>query len=545
MTMQLPRTPAAEAAAHALMAALQAHDAAAGLHQPRYDQEGKMYGVLLAVTPTGEQVILKAFSGWLWGQGEWPGWVPPIPGRQQVALREAATLAQLDDLKQALIHLAKLPARQALTDLEQVFTQEQQTLKAQYAQAKDHRQQQRETRDLTTAELAHLQNQSQTDSRQFRQFKKAWSQRLQPLRDQVAAADRQILALKQQRRQLSQQLQVELHQAYTLQNFVGQLRNLEAIVPNLPTGTGDCCAPKLLQAAAQQGLVPVALAEFWWGPAQVNHRFPQESKVPGQFYEPCAERCQPIMGFLLAGLASDGVAPPRLSPSLSLGEAFAQAVQLANTVPSVPHNDLPLVYEDDWLIIVNKPAGLLSVPGRYHHSQDSVWSRLVQQYPHLRWLHRLDQETSGLLVLAKDLATYQQLYPQWQKRQVEKVYEAIVVGQVAEQQGEITLPLGPDPDVPLRQRVDEVGGKPSQTHFQVMAQGSAHPAQTRLELRPLTGRTHQLRVHLAVGLKTPILGDQLYDCPVAAGRLHLHARALKLWHPQVQQVLSFHAPTPF
>jgi tRNA pseudouridine32 synthase / 23S rRNA pseudouridine746 synthase len=539
----LLRTPAAEAAALALIQELQAHDlqvAAQDPHQPRYDQDGKMYGVLIAETTRGEQVVLKAFSGWLWGQGEWPGWVPPIPGRQEVALLEAATLAELDDIKQRLWQLQHLPIRQELAGLEADFKAAQQELQTRNALAKQQRQQQRQTGLLTLSELAQLEAQSQTDSRQFRQFKKDWRAKLQPFQDAVNQANQQMLTFKQHRRKLSQQLQIQLHQAYTLQNFAGQSSNLEALSPGLPTGTGDCCAPKLLQAAAQQGLRPIALAEFWWGPAQENCLNSQNNRVPGQFYEPCAERCQPIMGFLLSGL--------------SLGDAFGQAVLAANSpTPLVTPSlklDLPIIYEDAGLLIINKPAGLLSVPGRYQHSQDSVWSRLVQVHPQLRWVHRLDQDTSGLLVLAKDLEIYRQLYPQWQQRQVEKIYEAIVVGNVEPPQGQIDLPLRADPHTPLRQRVDLSQGKPSQTEFRVLEcrqeyRQSEEMTLTRLELCPLTGRTHQLRVHTAIGLNTPILGDQLYDCPVAAGRLYLHARALKFWHPQVQQFLSFHAPTPF
>jgi tRNA pseudouridine32 synthase / 23S rRNA pseudouridine746 synthase len=537
----LPRTPDAVAAARDLMAMMQAHDRLAGPHQPRYDQEGKMYGVLIAEITAGErageQVVLKAYSGWLWGQGEWPGWVPPIAGRHQVALIEAATLAQLDNLKQELLRLQQLPTREALAGLEQAFHTAQQALQAEHALAKQLRQQQRLSGILSDTELARLKAQSQTDSRKFRQFKKEWRAKLQPLREQVAQADRQMLDLKQQRRRLSQQLQIQLHQAYTLQNFAGQSRNLEELVPNLPTGTGDCCAPKLLQAAARQGLRPLALAEFWWGPAQENHQNPQDSKLPGQFYDPCAERCQPIMGFLLAGLSGSQQA---------FGASFEQTVRAANAVAPLPAFDLPIVFEDEGLLIINKPAGLLSVPGRYQVSQDSAWSRLVQSFPHIRWVHRLDQDTSGLLVFAKTLDSYLQLYAQWQHHQVEKVYESIVVGEVNRSHGEIDLPLSPDPHQPQRQRVDLAEGKPSQTEFRVLATWqSGEGMMTRLELRPRTGRTHQIRVHSAIGLKTPILGDQLYDCPVAAGRLHLHARALKFWHPLVNQFLSFHAPTPF
>jgi tRNA pseudouridine32 synthase / 23S rRNA pseudouridine746 synthase len=534
MSRGLPRTPVVVAAAQALMRELQLHDLQVGTAATyRYDRESKMYGVLLAETPAGEQVLLKAFSGWLWGQSDWPGWVPSIPGRQRVALFEAQTLAQLEQIKQSLLALHNLPLRQELAALEQTYRVAHQTEQDRLVLAKQQRQLQRQQQP-DPAQLARLDQQSQTDSREFRLFKKTWRVKLQPLQAQVMAADQQILALKQQRRSLSKQLQLQLHQAYTLQNFAGQSRNLADLAPQgLPTGTGDCCAPKLLQAAAQQGLRPVALAEFWWGERQGD-------RVAGQFYEPCAERCQPIMGFLLSGL--------------SLGEAFAQAVTAVNPAMSTlsEGSDIRMVYEDDWLVVVDKPTGLLSVPGRYHDRQDSVWSRLVQVHPQIRPVHRLDQDTSGLLVLAKKLELYRQLAQQWQQRQVEKIYEAIVVGEVTGAQGEIDLPLKANPEHRLQQLVDWAAGKPSFTTFRVLhsessvqgRSGNSTPT-TRLELRPHTGRTHQLRVHTAIGLKTPILGDQLYGCPLAAERLHLHARSLKFWHPVLDQMIGFEAATPF
>ncbi|TAG19108.1 MAG: RluA family pseudouridine synthase, partial [Oscillatoriales cyanobacterium] len=196
-----------------------------------------------------------------------------------------------------------------------------------------------------------------------------------------------------------------------------------------------------------------------------------------------------------------------------------------------PQEMLPIVYEDKWLIAVNKPSGLLSVPGRYLENQDSVLSRLqnlLQDGLELTAVHRLDLATSGILLLARDKETSSQLSLQFEKRRVHKVYEAVLSGTVNIEAGTIALPVKKDPKNSLVQQVNLECGKPSIT-------------------RPLTGRTHQLRVHAADvrGLGIPILGDRLYGCRAAANRLHLHARELSFEHPQLGSRLSLQVATPF
>jgi len=208
---------------------------------------------------------------------------------------------------------------------------------------------------------------------------------------------------------------------------------------------------------------------------------------------------------------------------------------------------LPILYEDEWLIAVNKPAGLLSVPGRYRDTFDSVLSRLRHLLPDgmaLAAVHRLDQDTSGILLLVRDHQTHRQLSQQFQQRQVHKVYEAILSGFVTTDRGAIELPLLSDPQDRPYQKVDEERGKASLTRFQVIAREGEW---TRVEFMPLTGRTHQLRVHAADsrGLGVPILGDRLYGCRAVASRLHLHARELSFEHPQSGQTLYLQAKTPF
>lgn len=516
--LKLPRTLLAEAIARDLMQQL------AGDEQ--HSREGKMYGILLVEAPAGEQRVLKAFSGLLNGNRVVEGWVPPIPGRDQVALEETRTLAVLDSLKQELIQLQHLPERQQYDARCRELETHLQELDHTHRHRKHNRQQQRQQLlqtlqgdDLANA-LTQLNDQSRWDGIERRRLKAEWNALLQPLQTVIEQADARVRALKQQRKALSRSLQDQMYRAYCLTNFSGESRSLQQLMPDgfLPTGTGDCCAPKLLHYAATQQLKPLALAEFWWGPPPAN-----EDKVQGAFYGACAERCQPLMGFLLSGLP--------VAAGIEDG-----ATEL-----------LPILYEDEWLIAVNKPAGLLSVPGRTRDRQDSVLTRLRHLLPESSYLtavHRLDQDTSGVLVLARDLHTYRHLSRQFQQRQVHKVYEAILAGTLSEDSVTIDLPLWGDPDDRPRQKVDRQRGKPSVTQVRVMARMENS---TRVEFSPITGRTHQLRVHAAdlQGLGMPILGDRLYGSGASASRLHLHARELRIQHPQSGQMLHLRADTPF
>ena len=516
--LRLPRTPVVEAIASSLMPYLDSSD---------HDScEGKMYGVLLVELPTGEQRILKAFSGLLNGRSVVEGWVPPIPGRDLVTLEEARTVAELDAIKQEIITLKQLPERQQYETHKCEFDLRLQVLSDRHRDCKHQRHEKRqifcETLSgvaLTTA-LEQLDDQSRRDGIERRQLKRQQEGALQPLKQLIEVADSRVRELKQRRKELSRQLQDQMHAAYSLTNFSGQSLSLQQLMPfRMPTGTGDCCAPKLLHYAATHRLQPLAMAEFWWGASS------NQDKIQGEFYGACVERCQPLMGFLLSGLRANPPTP----------------------FPSRGGVSLDILYEDQWLIVVNKPAGILSVPGRYRDRQDSVESRLRHLLPDgmlLNAVHRLDQDTSGIFLLASDPQTYRQLSRQFQQRQVRKIYEAVVSGLVTTDQGVIELPLWGDPQNRPYQQVDWQYGKPSLTRFLVIAREGNY---TRVEFMPLTGRTHQLRVHAADsrGLGLPILGDRLYGCRAVAHRLHLHARELCFEHPQLGEILHIQAKTPF
>jgi tRNA pseudouridine32 synthase / 23S rRNA pseudouridine746 synthase len=446
--------------------------------------EGKMYGILIAETTTGEQRILKAFSGLLQGQSFVEGWVPPIPGRDRVQLEETRTLTQLDSIKQTLIQLASIPQRQQYEQFEQEYNQKLNQLAQIHQQRKSERQQKRDR--LCNLELD---EQSKQDGIEKRNLKRDRDSVLKPLKQIIDQADEQIHQLKQHRKRLSQQLQAQMHSSYRITNFAGETRSLSDLLSAMPTGTGECCAPKLLHHAATQGLNPLAMAEFWCGESISD-------KVQGEFYGACVERCQPIMGFLLSGTHS-----------------------------------IEVIYQDDHLIVVNKPAGLLSVQGRY--GQDCVLDRFSEP---LIPVHRLDQDTSGLLILARTQQSYQHLSQQFQHRQVYKLYEAVLSSKITQPEGKIDLPLWSDPNDRPKQKVDYQKGKPSLTYFRALSPN-------RVEFRPITGRTHQLRVHAAQGLGSAIVGDRLYG--EISDRLYLHARDIHFIHPATDERIEFCTETPF
>ena len=349
-------------------------------------------------------------------------------------------------------------------------------------------------------------------------------------------------------RKMSQELQLWLFHQYRMLNARGEVKDLMELwqsyyskerlrrkYPLPPGGTGDCCAPKLLQYAYQQGLKPVCMAEFWWGqPTR------EELRQHLNYYPACRGKCKPILTWMLQGLDVDP------DPE-SLG--FAQL-------------EIPVVYEDDYLLVVNKPSGLLSVPGRIE--QYSVETVMQQRYPGAVIAHRLDMGTSGLLIVAKTMEVYRPLQEQFVKHQVKKKYIALLEAadnsrqtrtnavrnspcqsaaiknqcQSAASKGTVSLPLRPDPMNRPRQVVDMEHGKRAVTDYEFLSDDL-------VALYPQTGRTHQLRIHCAHpdGLGRPIVGDELYG--TKGERLMLHAAEIWFHHPVTGEAMHLISPPPF
>ena len=393
--LQLPRTLEAELIAGGLMQQL--------ANNEMYSREGKMYGILLVELSNGEKRILKAFSGLLNGSSIIEGWVPPIPGREKVVLEENRTLAELEAIKQEIIRLQKLAERKQYEAVTLKFEQRLQEMSKRHQESKQQRDEKRQLfynnlkGEELNIELEKLKEESRQQGIERKLLKRQRDEALQPLQQVINHADIRIWELKQQRKQISRELQSQMHAAYSLMNFLGNSSSLQQLMPKgLPTGTGDYCAMKLLHYAANHNLKPLAIAEFWWGEST-------QDKIAGEFYGACVERCQPLMGFLLSGLKSSlgKEIPITLFPAedyLLKNRRDAEPAETRKKEVSVILEREGIIYEDEWLIAVNKPSGLLSVPGRYHHNQDSVVSRLINLLSdgeNITAVHRLDMDTSG------------------------------------------------------------------------------------------------------------------------------------------------------
>jgi len=338
--------------------------------------------------------------------------------------------------------------------------------------------------------------------------------------------------LSDERKALSQQLMKEIHALYHLTNFRGETRPLtELLSGNIPTGVGECCAPKLLNYAALHGLLPLGLSEFYWG--KENKSGTRQHK---QFYPACVEKCQPILGFMLCGAEewSDGV-----RESWSKGDV----------TPSIQtqYSDTPILHADDDIVVICKPSGLLSVPGKGEENQDCVTARIKALYPDCPdhpEVHRLDMDTSGLMVVALTADAHREISRQFHDRQTEKRYIALLDGELHGDEGTIELPFRLDAENRPYQIYDPVQGKTGITHWKVL---STDNKKTRVEFIPVTGRTHQLRVHAASehGLGIPIVGDRLYGSGTGPGQLKLHASFLSFFHPRTGERLEFHSAPPF
>lgn len=349
--------------------------------------------------------------------------------------------------------------------------------------------------------------------------------------------EREISAMddsqKTVRKQMSEDLQQWLFHQYRLLNARGETKDLVAVwqdyhsspkirsrYPLPPGGTGDCCAPKLLQYAYLHGLQPVCMAEFWWGESPKSL-----IRYHEQYYPACRGKCKPVLTWMLQGLNVDP------NPE----EA------------GFPHLNVEVVYDDEALAVLNKPSGLLSAPGKVERYSVATWAQ--ERWPGAILVHRLDMATSGLIIVAKTREAYARLQEQFTSRTVKKKYLAIVEGTPQADHGIIDLPLRSDPMNRPRQEVDYDHGKRAITEFRVLEKSEGL---SLLALWPHTGRTHQLRMHCAHpdGLGCPILGDGLYGLSggLASGRradrLYLQAQAISFVHPTTNKRMHFELPYP-
>lgn len=482
--------------------------------QTRWKEEldkGKMFGVLIVRTSNGQTGYLAAFSGNLCGSNSHSFFVPPVydllkpDGFFKIEEEQISAInhqiGQLQNCDRYLELQQKMERETASS--QQALSEARKVLKA----AKEKREQRRLHRPNENEQVAMI-RESQYQKAEFKRLERYWKEQISEIKTELESFSSQIEALKAERRNRSAALQQKLFQQFNFLNAKGETKNLcaifeETVQKTPPAGAGECAAPKLLQYAYLSGLSPIAMAEFWWGESPKT-----DIRHHGYYYPSCRGKCEPILRHMLQGLNVEPAPSERYSLSQNMPE---------------------ILFEDQWLLVLHKPEGVLSVPGK--SEEQSIYSLLRARYPEATGplvVHRLDMATSGLLLAAKTQEVHRHLQAQFENRSIKKRYIALLDGILPEEEGVIDLPICPDYLDRPRQMVNEELGKTAITRYRVMDRKNG---QTRIAFFPLTGRTHQLRVHAAhpLGLNCPIVGDELYGRK--AERLYLHAEYLEFIHP--------------
>ncbi len=483
--------------------------------------KGKMFGVLVVRDSKQRLGYLAAYSGLLAARNDWDFFVPSVFDSMQPDGYFKTHEKEISDINDKI---SASENDEELVRFKNILAEVRQRAEAEIIAYKDFMKLSKQKRDEARAvdsDISEEQNtafikESQFQKAELRRIKKRCAEDIAAAENDVNDKEGEIVRLKKKRKDLSDSLQQWLFSQYDMLNARGEHRNLCDIFAETPqgvppSGAGDCCAPKLLQYAYLNGMAPLCMAEFWWGRSpktEIRHHL--------HYYPACRSKCKPILGFMMQGL---------------------------NVEPN-PHDtepngsELKIMYADESIIVVSKPSGMLSMSGKINRR--CVADSLREEFGNGYYMpaHRLDMDTSGLLIVARSADILQRLHKQFADRQVRKRYAAVLDGEVkAERHGFIRLPLAADFNDSLRQTVDFCMGKPSVTEYQI---DRIEKGKTYIKLFPHTGRTHQLRVHCAhsEGLSTPILGDSLYGHPSDV-RLMLHAEYITFVHPVTGKKMEF------
>ena len=485
------------------------------LNQEQWRDElmaGKMLGVLVVKDNDGTLGYLAAYSGNLAHTGKHPYFVPHIYNLLEPQGLFRTGEAEITDINHRIKAIEDSPERKKLEELlnDTLAKHKNEELQMRQAMetAKTERDRLRSEGNITAEQEAELIKESQFMKAELKRLKKRHTIEIDSIAQKLSDLQASINELKTKRKAMSEKLQQQLFRLFVVRNAQGENLDVATIFERRlhrlpPGGTGDCCAPKLLQYAFLHDLTPVCMAEFWVGQSPQG-----EVRHHGHFYPACRSKCLPLMEFMLQGL------------------------NVENNPLIATHNDdeVKVIYEDEFLIVVDKPTGMLTVPGKDKKAISllEIVKNMLPKGESALEVHRLDQATSGLVVIAKTKEIQSALRQQFEQRKVHKTYLALLDGIPAKNEGIIDLPLRPDLNDRPRQVVDIENGKQAITRYRVLE----HLGDRALvEFTPLTGRTHQLRVHAShpQGLNCPIVGDMLYG--TACDRLHLHAHTLRFTHP--------------
>ncbi len=498
-------------------------------------RQGKMLGVLVVrkKEKDGEEQIgyITAYSGQIQKISSDGYFVPPVYDLsipQDFYVQEDKAISELNR------QISSLQYDEKYLVLKQTYLQKRKEAESAIRKHQEDIRKAKIKRDLLRKEMqlspdqeTDLQRESQFMKAELRRIKKHFQEELAHIEDEIQDYNTQIEILKHSRKQYSFALQKKIFSHFRFRNAWGKSKDLLKIFEDFqsqlpPAGAGECAAPRLLQYAYCNELQPLAMAEFWYGISNKD-----QNRKHGCYYPACLEKCAPILSFMLEGLSVEGEVPPPIAK----GKTEVQ---------------IKILYEDSWLIAVDKPAGMLSIPGKT--GERSLVEYLQQQLSPSTELfpaHRLDMDTSGVLLLAKDRHTYQSLQQQFIKRNIKKIYIAKLKGRLYSQKGIICLPICPDKSRRPMQTVDWKHGITAISIYEILEQTST---ESRIKLMPLTGRTHQLRVHAADrrGLNCPIVGDPLYNPETASDnfrpRLMLHAMSIRFTHPVLQKEIEISSP---
>lgn len=492
---------------------------------------GKMFGVLVVKNQQNEIGYLAAFSGKLADKSLPEKFVPPvfnmrtegsfyIKGEDEIGeINKQIGSLKKDETYLALKKLVKKTSTIIADDLEL----QRKKMKASKINRRIRKKKAKENQNNEAFKILIKKLEQESFNNQFfyKELHEYYESKIEKDRKSLANFELKIASLKKERKDKSAILQQTLFEKYQFLNKNKVLKGLNTIFNNPqikpPAGAGECSAPKLLQYAFANDLTPISMAEFWWGISPNS-----EIRKHKNYYPACQGRCKPILSHMLEGLKMDA---NLLLQNLS------------------EKQDLEIIFEDETLIVVHKPAELLSVPGK--EIKDSVYTRIKEKYPEATGpiiVHRLDMSTSGILVLTKTKEANKIMQSQFIKRTIKKRYVALLDGNIKENEGTINLPLRVDLDDRPKQLVCYEHGRNAETNWKVIKREND---KTLVYFYPITGRTHQLRVHAAHknGLNTPIIGDDLYG--KKENRLHLHAEFIAFIHPTTKEKMTFKIDAPF
>lgn len=495
-----------------------------------FKKKGKMFGVLVVEDARNQLGFLVGFSGKLQNDERPLGFVPPIVDvhkKNSFYKRGEETLDQITlEIKRKKSDPSFLKAKilfdEETLNYEAFVTKNRQEIKSNKAQRKDRRNEAANKKEEEQVQLFYLlDEESRKEQFAYKREKKNRAATLLTTQEKYSFLEKEIQALKTTRSVKSKELQNAVFEKCFFMNFSGEKQNLLELFKDSfegvpPAGAGECAAPRLLQSCFSLGFRPITFTEFWWGSPPKK-----ELRAHGVHYPACKGKCEPILNHMLVGL-------PVEESSLDQKQASLQ---------------VKVLYNDPSVMVVDKPSGLLSVPGKYlKQCVVSVVKKQLNLSGPLFPVHRLDRQTSGVLLLAKSKGACAQLQKQFEKRTVKKTYVALLNGAIKQKKGTLSLPLRADYNDRPRQLVCFERGKLAETAFELK---SIENDISRVIFYPKTGRSHQLRVHAAFhkGLNAPILGDDLYG--KHDERLFLHAEKLVFEHPVTKEELVVVSPMPF